>query len=98
MLLTAADAAAADADAVGRFVFAHLGLAQNVVLTRCHCDDVIKEMRKALMKKPEVKVGLGPRPKIVGMGLKKIRALAKDPFAFMWNVRKILDKQRNDFK
>ena len=40
-----------------------------------------------MRKQPEVKVGLGPRPNVVGMGLKKIRALARDPFAFMWNVR-----------
>ena len=71
-------------------ILGQLEIAQNFdrnFTAKCHCDEAIKELRRLPRKKKE-KVQIFRRPKIGGqMGLDKIRALARDPFAFMWNVR-----------
>ena len=56
-----------------------------MILTPCHCDEELKEMRRSLQRKVEKKVVV-VKPPIVGMGLDTILELARDPFAFMWSV------------
>ena len=66
-------------------LFGQLELAHRVHLSPCHCDEDLKKMRRFYRRKsiPQILI---KRP-VQGMGLDKILALAKDPFAFFWNVR-----------
>ena len=77
--------------------FGQLELAHRVILSPCHCDDELKEMRKLFRKKIEEKVVVVKFP-VVGMGLNKILELARDPFAFMWNVSVCVKHETSMFK
>ena len=66
--------------------FGQLELAHRVILTPCHCDEEMKELRRRLRLKPRPQIE-AKKIKIEGMGLSRILALASDPFAFIWDVR-----------
>jgi len=51
------------------------------------CLQIPKTFRRLLML-PNQKKNKTQRQKVLGMGLKRIRILAKDPFSFLWNVSK----------